>query len=80
MGFFKDFKDDLSQAVEELSADVKPEVVKKEEKIEEPEFVNTLDESEMNEEESLINEEPEAVEEEPAAEAEPETIEEEPAA
>ena len=80
MGFFKDFKDDLSQAVEELSADVKPEVVKKEEKIEEPEFVNTLDESEMNEEESLINEEPEAVEEEPAAEAEPEAIEEEPAA
>ena len=73
MSFFKDFKDDLSQAVNELAGEEEKEVDDKALEAELNDIVNTLDDSEVIANEEAVVEE--AVEEAPAvspvAQAEP---------
>jgi len=65
MSFFKDFKDDLSQAVNELAGEEEKEVDDKALEAELNDIVNTLDDSEVIANEEAVVEE--AVEEAPAA-------------
>ncbi len=69
MSFFKDFKDDLSQAVNELSGEEEKEVDDKTLEAELNDIVNTLDDSEViANEEAVVEEAPVAS---PVAQAEP---------